>query len=89
LAATERLQAADAVYDTLRLRVRPARAQVVDELLRGYRAGRASYLDLVAEQNNLLQTELALTDAQADLWRARMRLALLAEAGLPAPKGER
>jgi len=69
--------------------VRPARAQVVDELLRGYRAGRASYLDLVAEQNNLLQTELALTNAQADLWRARMRLALLAEAGLPAPKEER
>jgi cobalt-zinc-cadmium efflux system outer membrane protein len=89
LAATERLRAAAAVYDTLRLRVRPARAVVVDELLRGYRAGRSSYLDLVAEQNHLLETELALTDAQADLWRARMRLALLAETGPPAPKEER
>jgi outer membrane protein, heavy metal efflux system len=89
LAATERLHAAAAVYDTLRLRVRPARAQVVEELLRGYRAGRSSYLDLVAEQNNLLQTELALTNARADLWRARMRLALLPETGLPAPKEER
>jgi len=69
--------------------VRPARAQVVEELLRGYRAGRSSYLDLVAEQNNLLQTERALTDAQADLWRARMRLALLAEPGLSVPKEEK
>jgi outer membrane protein, heavy metal efflux system len=89
LAATERLQAAAAVYDTLRLRVRPAREQVVEELLRGYRAGRSSYLDLVAEQNNLLQTELALIDAQAELWRARMRLTLLAGTGLPAPREER
>ena len=89
LAAAERVQAAAAVYDTLRLRVRPARAQVVEELLRGYRAGRSSYLDLVAEQNNLLQTERALTDAQADLWRARMRLALLAEPGLSVPKEEK
>jgi cobalt-zinc-cadmium efflux system outer membrane protein len=89
LAATERLQAAAAVYDTLRLRVRPAREQVVDELLRGYRAGRSSYLDFVAEQNNLLQTELALIDAQADLLRARLRLTLLAGTGLPAPQEER
>ena len=88
-AASERVRAAAAVYDTLRLRVRPAREQVVDELLRGYRAGRSSYLDLVAEQSNLVQTELALTDAQADLWRARIRLALLAGTGLPAPKEER
>ena len=89
MTAIERLQAATAVFDTLRLRVRPAREQVVDELLRGYRAGRSSYLDLVAEQSNLLQTEFALIDAQADLWRARMRLALLAGTGLPAPKEER
>jgi len=89
LAATERLQAAAAVYDTLRLRLRPARAQVVDELLQAYRAGRSSYLDLVAEQTNLLQTELALTDAQAELWRARMRLVLLADTGRPAQEGER
>jgi len=89
LAAAERLEAAAAVYDTLRLRVRPARAQVVDELLQAYRAGRSSYLDLVAEQSNLLQTELALTDARAELWRARMRLALLADTGRPAEEGER
>src|SRR6185369_10775249 len=49
-ASIERFQSAAAVYDTLRLRVRPAREQLVQELLRGYRSGRSSYLDLVAEQ---------------------------------------
>ncbi len=88
-AAAERLRAAAAVYDTLHLRVRPAREQLVNELLRGYRAGRSSYLDLVAEQSNLLETELALINAQADLWRARMRLELLAGTGLLTPREER
>jgi outer membrane protein, heavy metal efflux system len=88
-AATERLRAAAAVYDTLRLHVRPAREQIVDELLRGYRSGRSSYLDLVAEQGNLLETELDLVDAQADLWRAQMRLELLAGTGLFTPKEAR
>jgi outer membrane protein TolC len=77
------------VYDTLRLHVRPAREQIVDELLRGYRSGRSSYLDLIAEQANLLETELDLVDAQADLWRAQMRLELLAGTGLSSPKEAR
>jgi cobalt-zinc-cadmium efflux system outer membrane protein len=88
-AATERLRAAFAVYDTLRLHVRPTREQIVDELLRGYRSGRSSYLDLIAEQANLLETELDLVDAQADLWRAQMRLELLAGTGLSSPKEAR
>jgi outer membrane protein, heavy metal efflux system len=76
--AVERAQAAAAAYDSLRARVRPARAQLIDELLRAYRAGRIGYLDLIAEQRNLLETDLALVDAQADLWRARVELELLA-----------
>ena len=88
-AAAERLRAAAAVYDTLRLNVRPTREQVVDELLRGYRSGRSSYLDLVAEEGNLLETELDLVDAQANLWRAQMRLVLLTRTGLPSPKEAR
>ncbi len=87
--AMERLRATAAMYDTLRLHVRPAREQLVDELLRGYRSGRSSYLDLVAEQSNLLETKLDLVDAQADLWRAQMRLALLAGTGLLTPKEAR
>ena len=87
--AAERLRATAAVYDTLRLHVRPAREQIVDELLRGYRSGRSSYLDLVAEQGNLLETELSLVDAQADLWRAQMRLELLAGIGHLTPKEAR
>ncbi len=87
--AAERIKAAAAVYDTLRLRVRPAREQIVDELLRGYRMGRSSYLDLVAEQSNLLDTELALIDAQAELWRAHLRLEFLAGTGLLTPKEAR
>ena len=87
--AIERLRAAAAVYDTLRLRVRPAREQLVEELLHGYRAGRTSYLDLVAEQSNLLETELATIDAQADLWRARLRLDVLTGTVVPAPPEER
>jgi outer membrane protein, heavy metal efflux system len=88
-AAAERLRAAAAVYDTLRLNVRPAREQIVDELLRGYRSGRSSYVDLVAEQGNLLATELDLVDAQADLWRAQLRLEFLAGTGLFTPKEAR
>jgi len=85
-ASIERFQSAAAVYDTLRLRVRPARQQLVQELLRGYRSGRSSYLDLVAEQRNLLETELALIDAQADLWRSQVRLDLLVGTGMLIPK---
>lgn len=75
--AVERLRSAAAAYDTLRLRVRPARQELLVELLRAYRAGRLNYLDLIAEQRNLLDTDLALVDAQADLWRSRVRLELL------------
>lgn len=84
--ATARVRTATAVYDTLRLRVRPARAQIVEELLRGYRSGRSSYLDLVAEQSNLLETELAVIDAQSDLWRAQLRLEFLTGIGPLTPK---
>ncbi len=76
--AVERLRSAAAAYDTLRLRVRPARQDLLGELLRAYRAGRLSYLDLIAEQRNLLETDLALVDAHADLWRSQVRLELLA-----------
>ena len=85
-AASERVMIAAAVYDTLSLRVRPEREAIVDELLRGYRTGRSSYLDLVAEQSNLLETELALIDAQADLWRAQLRLESMVGVGLLTPK---
>jgi outer membrane protein TolC len=70
----------------LRLRARPAREQIADELLRGYRTGRSSYLDLVAEQSGLLETDLALIDARVDLWRAQLRLELLAGTGLLTPR---
>ncbi len=75
--AVERLRSATAAYDTLRLRVRPARQELLGELLRAYRAGRLNYLDLIAEQRNLLDTDMALVDAQADLWRSRVSLDLL------------
>jgi cobalt-zinc-cadmium efflux system outer membrane protein len=75
--AVDRLRSATATYDALRLRVRPAREQLIDDLLRAYRAGRLSYLDLVAEQRNLLETDLAVVEAEADLWRSRMALEFL------------
>lgn len=81
----DRLRSAAAVYDTLRLRVRPARQELLGELLRAYRAGRLNYLDLIAEQRNLLETDLALVDAQADVWRSRVRLELLTGA-YPRPE---
>jgi cobalt-zinc-cadmium efflux system outer membrane protein len=88
-AATERVRVAAAALDTLRLRVHPARAELVTGMLRAYREGRASYLDLAAEQNNLLDTELALIEAQANFWRAQMRLNQLTGGGPLAPKEER
>ena len=75
--AQERLRSAAAAYDTLRLRVVPGREQLVAELLQSYRSGRSSYLDLAAEQRNLVDAELALVDAQADLWRAEAQLTFL------------
>lgn len=75
--ATERVQAAQAAYETLTSRVRPARQGLLTELLRAYRAGRISYLDLIAEQRSLIETDLAVVDAQADVWRSRTRLRLL------------
>ena len=87
--AEQRLRNAAATYDTLVVMVQPARQQLVQELLQGYRAGRSSYLDFVAEQRNLLETELALIDAQADLLRAQVRLQLLTGTGLFAPQEDR
>lgn len=78
--ASDRLLAASAAYDSLRLRVRPARQELLRELLRAYHAGRLNYLDLVTEQRNLLETDLALIESEADLWRSRVRLELLAGA---------
>jgi len=83
--AVDRLGAAAAAYDTLAARVRPARVELAGELLRAYRAGRLGYLDLIAEQRNLLDTDLALVDAAAELWRARTTLELLAG---PTPRPE-
>jgi len=87
--AIERVRAASAAYDTLRMRLVPGREQLVDELLRSYRSGRSSYLDLVAEQRNLLDAELALVDAQADLWRAEAQLTFLTGSDVLTPKEER
>ncbi len=89
VAATERVRAASELLDTLRLRVRPAREHVVAELLRGYRAGRSSYLDLIAEQSNLIETDLQLVEAQADVWRAQVRVDQLTGTGPLAPRSER
>lgn len=79
--AIDRVQSSAAAYDTLRLRVRPSRQNLIEEALRAYRAGRLGYLDLIAEQRNLLETDLAIVDARADLWRSRVRLELLFHAG--------
>lgn len=87
--AMERVRSAAAALDTLRLQVIPAREQLVEELLHGYRSGRSSYLDLAAEQRNLLDAELALVDAQADLWRSSAHFALLTGTGLFETKEER
>ncbi len=87
--AVDRLRSAGATYDTLRIRVRPAREQLAQDLLRAYRADRLSYLDLVAEQRNLLDTDFALVEAEADLWRARVGLDLLVGGGiLPTGPGK-
>ena len=89
VAAAERVRAASALLDTLQSRVLPDRERLVGEMLRGYRDGRMNYLDLVAEQGNLLDTELQIVGAQADLWRAQWRLDQLTGNGPLAPQGER
>ena len=86
--AVDRQRAAAATYETLRRRVLPVREQLIDDLLRAYRAGRLGFLDLTAEQAVLLDTQLALVDARADLWRATTRVAILSGRGL-APEDPR
>ena len=86
--AVDRQRAAAATYETLRQRVLPMREQLIDDLLRAYRAGRLTFLDLIAEQAVLLDTQLALVDARADLWRAITRVAILSDRG-SAPEDNR
>jgi cobalt-zinc-cadmium efflux system outer membrane protein len=86
--ALDRQRAAAATYETLRQRVLPMREQLIDDLLRAYRAGRLNFLDLIAEQAVLLDTQLALVDARADLWRATTRVAILSGRGL-TPEDDR
>ena len=73
-----RLASAAASYDTLRAQLVPSAEQTLELVRGGYRAGRFGYLELFDAQRAVLEAQLAVDEAKADLWRARLEYARLA-----------
>lgn len=79
---SDQLQSALGTFDTLAVRIRPAAQNALDLIRSGYRAGRFGYLDVLDAQRSLIGADLALIDATADAWRARITLEQLVAAPL-------
>ena len=75
--AYESFKGALATFEAMRTVVQPKHEEALRQVADGYRAGRFSSLEFLEAQRGLLETELALVDAQADAWRARSTLELL------------
>lgn len=67
----------------VRTRIMPAALEALRQVRSGYRAGRLSYTDLIDAQRAVRDADLALTEANIDLWRARLALERLVGAPIP------
>jgi cobalt-zinc-cadmium efflux system outer membrane protein len=72
--AYERYVAAHASYELIATEVTPKSEDVLRQVAAGYRSGRFSSLELLEGQRSLLEAELQLIDATAEVWRARAAL---------------
>src|SRR5262245_30851040 len=70
--AQQRYRAARESEEVLRTQVRPKHEEALRQIAEGYRSGRFGSLELLDAQRGLLESELALIDATADAWRARL-----------------
>lgn len=69
--AHRRVRAALSAWEGIRDRVRPAADEALRLVSAGYRAGRLTHLEIQEGQRNLLEADLLLIEAAADVWRAR------------------
>jgi cobalt-zinc-cadmium efflux system outer membrane protein len=72
--ALGRIVIARATHDAVRTRIQPAAIEALAQVRSGYRAGRLSYTDLLDAQRAVRESDLALIEANVDLWRARIAL---------------
>jgi cobalt-zinc-cadmium efflux system outer membrane protein len=88
--AHRRVLAALSAWEGIRDHVRPAADEAMRQIGAGYRAGRLGYLEIQEGQRSLLEADLLLIEAAADVWRARSALDRLAgdTPGAPAPEKE-
>jgi outer membrane protein TolC len=88
--AHRRLLAALSAWEGIRDHVRPAADEAMRQIGAGYRAGRLGYLEIQEGQRSLLEADLLLIEAAADVWRARSALERLAgdTPGAPTPEQE-
>ena len=66
--------AATDILELVRARVKPKTEETLRQLARGYRSGRFSSLEYLEGQRSVLEAELALVEATAEAWRARLML---------------
>lgn len=88
--ATGRLSLARSTHEAVRTRIQPLAGEALRQVRAGYRAGRLSYSDLIEAQRAVREADLALTEANIDLWRARIALDRLigGRATVHTPEGE-
>ncbi|MEO6462706.1 MAG: TolC family protein, partial [Candidatus Eisenbacteria bacterium] len=86
--ATGRVSLARSTHEAVRTRIQPLAAEALRQVRAGYRAGRLSYTDLIEAQRAVREADLALTEANIDLWRARLALDRLVGGPVPVHSPE-
>ncbi len=81
--ARDALMAIIEAYRATRRLALPASREALDELRRGYRAGRFGYLDILLGERTVLDTEIRALEQTSELWNARLNLERLTGEALP------
>ena len=76
--AHRRLVTALDAWREVRDQVRPAALEALEQIQGGYRSGRLAYLEVHEGQRSVLEADLLLTEAAADVWRSWKELERLA-----------
>jgi len=81
--ARERLLATAEAYRATRQLVLPASREALEQLRRGYRAGRFGYLDILLGERTVLDAEIRAIEQTNELWDARLSLERMIGGTLP------
>jgi cobalt-zinc-cadmium efflux system outer membrane protein len=87
-AAVSRVAIASSAEEAYRTRIRPSAEEALRQVRSAYRAGRLTYTDFIEAQRVVREAELALIDANVDLWRARVALDRLVGTSVPGSPRE-